>query len=205
VATLLEIERSHINPRLIEEVVDVFERGGVVAYATDTVYGLGCDMRNHKACDRLYRIRGLDRKRPLAFLFPDLSDIARYAQVSNVAYRVMRRIFPGPYTVELEATREIPKVLLEKRRRIGLRVPDEPVLLAVLKRLGRPIMSTSLKNPEGEYLLTPIEIELTYGDTIDLIVDSGPVLGVHSTVLSLVGDAVEIIREGAGPVDGVLG
>jgi tRNA threonylcarbamoyl adenosine modification protein (Sua5/YciO/YrdC/YwlC family) len=200
-ATLLEIERTHPNPRLIEEAVRLFDGGAVVAYPTDTVFGFGCDFRNRQAVERLYKIRELDRHRPLAFLFPDLSDIARYAQVSNTAYRMMRRIFPGPYTVELEATREIPKVVLEKRRRIGIRVPDEPVIRAIITALARPIMSTSAKTPAGELLLTPADIERTYGDKIDCIIDSGPVPGTQSTVLSLVGDEVQVIREGAGPLD----
>jgi tRNA threonylcarbamoyl adenosine modification protein (Sua5/YciO/YrdC/YwlC family) len=204
VATLLEIERTHINPRLVEEAVGWFDRGAVVAYATDTFFAFGCDFRNRQAVERLYRVRELDRHRPLAFLFPDLSDIARYAQVSNTAYRIMRRIFPGPYTVELEATREIPKMVMEKRRRIGIRVPDEPVLLAILRARGQPIMSTSGKTPDGEYLLTAADIERTYGDAIDCIIDSGPISGLPSTVLSLVGDVVQVIREGAGSLDGLV-
>jgi tRNA threonylcarbamoyl adenosine modification protein (Sua5/YciO/YrdC/YwlC family) len=205
VATLLEIERSHINPRLIDEAVRVFDQGGVVAYATDTIYGLGCDMRNQRSVERIYRIRELDRKRPLAFLFPDLSDIARYAQVSNFAYRIMKRILPGPYLIELEATREIPRTLVERRRRIGIRIPAEPVIHQILVRLGRPIMSTTAKDHDGELLLTAADIERTYADQIDLIVDSGPVPGHESTVLSLVGDEVQVIREGAGPVDELVG
>jgi tRNA threonylcarbamoyl adenosine modification protein (Sua5/YciO/YrdC/YwlC family) len=201
VATLLEIERTHPNPRLVEEAVRIFEDGAVVAYPTDTVFGLGCDFRNRQAVERLYKVRALERHRPLAFLFPDLADIARYAQVSNTAYRIMRRIFPGPYTVELEATREIPKAILEKRRRIGIRVPDEPVLRAIITALGRPIMSTSAKTPDGELLLTAADLERTYGDTIDCIIDTGPVPGVQSTVLSLVNDEIQVIRMGAGPVD----
>ena len=202
-ATLLEIERTHPNPRLIEEAVRFFEDGAVVAYPTDTVFGLGCDFRNRQAVERLYRVRELDRHRPLAFLFPDLADIARYAQVSNTAYRIMRRIFPGPYMVELEATREIPKTILEKRKRIGLRVPDEPVLREILTRLDRPIMSTSARTQDGEFLLTPADIERAYGEKIDCIIDSGPVPGVPSTVLSLVSDEVQVIRVGAGPVEGL--
>jgi len=203
VATLLEIERTHPNPRLLEEAVRLFDDGAVVAYPTDTIYGLGCDFRNRQAVERVYRIRELDRHRPLAFLFPDLADIARYAQVSNTAYRIMRRIFPGPYTVELEATREIPKVVMERRKRIGIRVPDEPVLRAILTGLGRPIMSTSAKTAADEFLLTAFDIERTYGDKIDCIIDSGPVPGLPSTVLSLVGDAVQVIRAGLGPLDGL--
>ena len=202
-ATLLEIERTHPNPRLLEEAVRLFDDGAVVAYPTDTIYGLGCDFRNRQAVERVYRIRELDRHRPLAFLFPDLADIARYAQVSNTAYRIMRRIFPGPYTVELEATREIPKVVMARRKRIGIRVPDEPVLRAILTGLGRPIMSTSAKTPEDEFLLTAFDIERTYGDKIDCIIDSGPVPGLPSTVLSLVGDAVQVIRAGAGSLEGL--
>lgn len=203
-ATLLEIERNHINPRLIDEAVRAFEEGKVVAYATDTIYGLGCDIACPRAVERVYRVRELDRKRPLAFLFPDLSDIARYAQVSNVAYRIMRRIFPGPYVVELEATREIPRALVEKRRYIGIRIPDEPVIREVLRRLGRPIMSTTAKTHDGELLLTAADIERAYGEQIDLILDSGQVPGVQSTVLSLVGDEVQVIREGAGPLDDLV-
>jgi tRNA threonylcarbamoyl adenosine modification protein (Sua5/YciO/YrdC/YwlC family) len=204
VATLLEIERTHINPRLVEEAAQVFEGGGVVAYGTDTIYGIGCDMHNPRAVERLYRVRELDRKRPLALLFPDLANISRYAQVSNVAYRLLRRVFPGPYLIELEATREVPKMLLEKRRTVGIRVPDEPVILAILRRLSWPIMSTSAKTPDGELLLVPADIERTYGRAIDLIIDSGPVPGDASTVLSLVRDELQVIREGVGPLDGIV-
>ena len=175
----------------------------MVAYPTDTVFAFGCDFRNRQAVERLYRIRELDRHRPLAFLFPDLADIARYAQVSNTAYRIMRRIFPGPYTVELEATREIPKMVMEKRNRIGIRVPDEPVIRAIITALGRPIMSTSAKTPDGESSSPP---STSSGPTAKdrLHHRLGTVPGVPSTVLSLVGDEVQVIRVGAGPVDDLL-
>lgn len=202
-ATLLEIERTHPNPRLVEEAVRIFDDGAVVAYPTDTVFALGCDFRNRQAVERVYKVRELDRHRPLAFLFPDLADISRYAQVSNTAYRIMRRIFPGPYTVELEATREIPKAVMQKRHHIGIRVPDEPVLRAILRALGRPIMSTSAKTAAGDLLLTAFDIERAYGDKIDCIIDTGPVPGTPSTVLSLVGEEVQIIRVGAGSVEGL--
>ena len=200
-ATLVEIERAYPNPRLVEEVARLFAKGAIVAYATDTVFALGCDVANPKAVERLYRIRRLDHRQPLSFLFPDLSSIAHYAQVSNTAYRIMRRIFPGPFTVELEATREVPRIVRERRKRIGIRVPDEPVIRAILVEFGRPVMSTSAKNAEGDYLLTSAEIEQVYGDEIDAIVDSGPVPGVPSTVVSLVGDEVVVIREGLGSLD----
>jgi tRNA threonylcarbamoyl adenosine modification protein (Sua5/YciO/YrdC/YwlC family) len=205
VALLLEIERSHMNPRSVAEAIRAFERGEVVAYATDTIYGFGCDLRNARGVERLYRIRRMDRSRPLAVLFGSLGDIGRYAQVSNSAYRIMRRLFPGPYTVELEATREVPRSVTERRRRIGVRVPDEPVIQAILHGLGRPIISTSAKSPEGELLLTAADIERTLGDEIDLIVDSGPVPGQPSTVLSLVDEQIEVIREGLGPIDRISG
>src|SRR5271166_1746907 len=140
---LLAINPDHPEPRKIRRAVDALLDGGVIAYPTDTVYGLGCDLTNKHAVDRLYVIKGMDRSHPLSFVCPDLSDIARYAVVDNPVYRVLRRFLPGPYTFILEATREVPKLVQMRRKQVGIRVPALETPRALARELGRPIVSTT--------------------------------------------------------------
>ena len=130
---LLEINPEHPEPRKIKKAVDALNAGEVIGYPTDTVYGLGCDISNKKAVDRLYQIKEMDRAHPLAVICPDLSEIARYAVVDNQIYRVLRRFLPGPYCFILEATREVPRLLQTKRKTIGIRVPNHEVITAVVR------------------------------------------------------------------------
>src|SRR5262245_46366802 len=147
----------------------------------------------------------MDRKRHLAFLLPDLSNVARYGIVTNYGYRVMRRLLPGPYCVELEATREVPRMLMEKRRVVGIRVPDSQFVQALLAELGRPVLVSGATAPgeagEDRALADADQIEAHYGSQLDLIVDAGPLGEVPSTVLSLVGDELVLVRQGKGPVE----
>jgi len=136
----IEINPQHPEPRKIRRAVDALRAGGVIAYPTDTVYGLGCDILQKKAIDRVYEIKRMPRDQPLAFVCPDLSDIARYAVVDNPSYRVMRRLLPGPYCFILPATREVPRLLMLKRKTVGIRVPSHPVTLALVRELGNPIV-----------------------------------------------------------------
>src|SRR6516165_2143378 len=159
---LLSINVDHPEPRKIRRAVDALHSGGVIAYPTDTVYGLGCDLTNKNAIERLYAIKGMDRSHPLAFVCPDLSDIARYAIVDNQVYRVLRRFLPGPYTFILPATREVPKLVQMKRKTVGIRVPDCETTRALARGLGRPVVSTTAVQPGGEPLVDPHEIDATF-------------------------------------------
>lgn len=196
---LLSVNAKNPEPRKIERVVDLLKRGGVIAYPTDTVYGLGCDITNRQAIDRIRRMKRMDEGQLLSFVCPDLSDIARYGVVQDFAYRIMRRLVPGPYTFILQATRDVPKVLHMKRKTVGIRVPDHPVALTLARELGSPVASTSA-SLDGEILIDPREMEERFAD-LDLVIDTDGVGAVPSTIIDLSGDAPVVVREGAGPVD----
>jgi len=199
---ILPINARHPEPRKIRRAVEVLREGGVIAYPTGTVYGLGCALLNKKAIDKVYRIKGADRRKPFSFLCPDLSQISRFATVGNASYRIVRRLVPGPYTFVLEATKEVPNLVQTKRKTVGIRVPDHPVALALLEELGEPIISTSAGRSEA--LADPAEIKEAFPG-LDLILDAGPGGVVPSTILAIDPEgAVEILREGAGPIDNIF-
>lgn len=197
---LLEISPQHPEPRKIRRAVDALTAGEVIGYPTDTVYGLGCDISNKKAVDRLYQIKPMDRAHPLAFICPDLSEIARYAVVDNQIYRVLRRFLPGPYCFILEATREVPRLLQTKRKTIGIRVPDHAVITAVVKELGRPVISTTAQRPGNDVHVDPNEIDDDFKG-LGLVIDSGAGGVIPTTVVDLTVSPPVIIREGAGPIE----
>lgn len=196
---LLSINPKHPEPRKINRVVDILQRGGVICYPTDTAYGLGCDILNKRAIERIYQLKAMPRDHLLSFICPDLSDIAHYAFVDDIAYRTMRRLVPGPYTFVLKATREVPKTLMMKRKTVGIRVPDHPVALALVNELNRPIVSTSA-SIDNETFIDPAEIDHHFSD-LDIVIDSDTCGIELSTVIDLSGPQPTVIRQGAGPVD----
>jgi tRNA threonylcarbamoyl adenosine modification protein (Sua5/YciO/YrdC/YwlC family) len=198
---LLEVNANHPEPRKLQRAVQILREGGVIAYPTDTVYALGCDITNKKAIDRIHRMKKMRDDQLLSFVCPDLSDIARYGVVQDYAYRIMRKLFPGPYTVLLAATREAPKVLRERRKTVGIRVPDHPIALALSRELGNPVASTSA-SLDGEQLVDPRDMEDRFPE-IELIIDAPIETGglTPSTILDLSGDAPVLVRAGAGPTD----
>jgi tRNA threonylcarbamoyl adenosine modification protein (Sua5/YciO/YrdC/YwlC family) len=197
---LLSINADHPEPRKIRRAIDALQSGGVIAYPTDTVYGLGCDLTNKHAVERLYAIKGMDRSHPLAFVCPDLSDIARYAMVDNQVYRVLRRFLPGPYTFILEATRDVPKLVQMRRKNVGIRVPACEATHALVRELGRPIISSTAARPGEEPLVDPHEIDATFRG-LALVLDAGAGGLVPTSVIDLTTAPPTIVREGAGPVD----
>lgn len=192
----LPINPQHPEPRKIARAVDALRKGEVIAYPTDTVYGIGCDITQKKAVDKLYKIKRMKRDQPLAFVCPDLSDIARYAIVDNPTYRILKRGLPGPFCFILNATREVPKVLMMNRKQVGIRVPEHPVAQALVRELGNPIVSSSAKF-EGVVLNDPDEIDDRFrGLEMVLDADSG---GLEvSTVVDLTSGEAVIVREGKG-------
>ena len=190
--------------RLIRKSVDILQKGGLVIYPTDTVYGLGCALFNKKGIEKIYEIKRQNRKQPFSFVCSDLKDISQYAKVSDYAYKTMRRLLPGPYTFILEASRLVPKIIMPKRHNTGIRVPDNIICLTLVKELGQPIISTSVKNEEGEILCDPGEIEQRFKHHVDLVIDGGILSPEPSTVISLLDDRVEIIRAGKGDVKDFL-
>jgi tRNA threonylcarbamoyl adenosine modification protein (Sua5/YciO/YrdC/YwlC family) len=200
---LLPVNPRNPEPRKIAKAVDMLKKGAIIAYPTGTVYGLGCDITNKKAIEKVYRIKGIDRKKPLSFLCYDLSNLARYARVDNSAYRIMKRLVPGPYTFILEATKEVPKLVLSKRNTVGIRVPDHPVALALLKGLGNPLISTSASH--NGHMLTDAESIESRFHGIDLILDAGPAENEPSTILAISANGeIDVLREGAGPIENVV-
>ncbi len=196
---LIAINPEHPEPRKVRRAVDALEAGEVIGYPTDTVYGLGCDLHNKKAVERLYAIKGMERTQPLAFICPDLSDIARYALVENQVYRVLRHFLPGPYCFILEATREVPKLVQTKRKSIGIRIPHHAVTSALTRELGRPIISTTAARHGGEPFVDPDEIDTEFRG-LGLVLDAGAGGLVPTTVIDLTKRPPEIVREGAGSV-----
>ena len=200
-APILEVDIQYPQPRHIARAVQVLERGGLLAYPTDTYYGLGCDLMSKKAIERLYQLKGRDKKKPLSILCPDLSDVAKYAHVSNFAYRTMKGLTPGAFTFILEATRLVPEVMMTKQKQVGIRVPDAPLARALAAGLGRPLITTSASDDEGEPLIDAKDIKEKLGHGLDLILDGGVTLMEPSTVVSLIGDSMEVLRQGKGRLD----
>lgn len=200
---LLEINPEHPEPRKVKQALDVLERGGIIAYPTDTVYGLGCDLMNKNAVERLYQMKSMQKQKSLAFICHDLGDIAKYAVVDNWAYRILRRFLPGPYCFILPATREVPKVALSKQKTVGIRVPAHPVVTTLAKELGRPIISSTASPPGEDAFVDPAELR-DYFRGIDLVLDGGACGVEPTTVVNLSSGHVEIVREGAGSVEDLV-
>ncbi|RKY82515.1 threonylcarbamoyl-AMP synthase [candidate division KSB1 bacterium] len=199
-------ERLIINPdnpqgRFIRRAVEALQTGGVIIYPTDTVYGIGCDIFNKKAIQRVYQIKGKNFRQPLSFICPDLKNISKYAYVSNQAYKIMKHLLPGPYTFVLEATPLVPKkIMLSKRRTVGIRIPDNKICHMLVTEFGNPIVSTSANFSGQEVLNDPDEIEHQFGSLVDVILDSG-VLGLEpSSVIDLTGEIPVVLRYGKGDV-----
>ena len=200
-APILEVNADHPQPRHVQRAVDLLSRGGVIAYPTDTYFGLGCDLGSKKGIERLYQLKGREKHKPLSILCPDLSDVARYGHVSNFAYRTMKGLTPGAFTFILEATRLVPEVMMSKQKQVGIRVPDSELARALSAGLGRPIVTTSATHPEGEPLIDARDIKEVLGYGLDLILDGGVRLMEPSTVVSLMGDQLEVLRQGKGQLD----
>jgi len=197
---LFAINPKNPQPRLIHKAVQILRDGGIIAYPTDTYYGIGCDIMNKKAIGKIYRLKQRTQKKPFSFICCDLKNISEYAKVSNYAYKNMKRLLPGPYTFILEGSRLVPKIMLTRRRTAGIRVPDHPICLALVRELGHPVISTTATLADGKVLSDPSLIHETLGHQVDLVIDGGPVLGGPSSVVALIDDMPHVIREGLGDV-----
>ena len=201
-ARLIEIHPKDPQPRLVAAVVQAIRAGALIAYPTDSTYAFGCHIGDKRAMERIRRIRRTDKQHHFTLVCKDLSEISLYARVDNWAYRLVKSMTPGPYTFILPATREVPKRLQNpKRRTVGLRVPDHPLVQAMLDSLGEPIMSSTLLLPEDDTPLTdPHDIEARIGRQVDVIIDAGPTGIEPTTVIDLSHGSVEILRVGLGDV-----
>ena len=202
VAKLIEVHPTDPQPRRVRKIVERIREGDLIAYPTDSSYAFGCHIGDKKVTKRIHQIRHTDRKHNFTLVCADLSAISVYARVDNWAYRLIKSLTPGPYTFILPATRQLPKILANpKRRTIGIRVPDHPLVTAMLDELGEPIMSSTLTLPGDDRPLTdPLEIEERIGHLVDVIVDAGPTGIEPTSILDLSGGSVEVLREGRGDV-----
>lgn len=195
-----ELHPENPQMRYINKAVEVLRSGGVIIYPTDTVYGIGCDIFNKEALERVFTIKQDAGTKLLSFVCPDLKDIAKYARVSDYAYRTMKHLLPGPYTFILPAAREVPKKLWTKRQTVGIRIPDHNVALVLARELGNPIISTSVTNRKGEIMYDPQEIKTVFNTHVDLMLSSGSLQGQPSSIVDLSTDTPEVVRQGAGDV-----
>jgi len=186
--------------RFINKAVDVLRNGGVIIYPTDTVYGIGCDIFNHEALQKVYDIKHEAGTKLFSFICPDLKDISKYAKVSDYAYKTMKKLLPGPYTFVLPAAKEVPKTLWTKRKTVGIRIPNNTIALTLAKELGNPIVSTSATRRKGVLLYDPEEIRAIFNPHVDLMLSIGALEGEPSSIIDLSEEIPEIIREGAGDV-----
>lgn len=198
-----QIHPENPQKRLINQAVDILNKGGVIVYPTDCAYALGCHLGDKSAMERIQRIRQLDDKHNFTLVCQDLSEIGTYAKMDNQCYRLIKAHTPGAYTFILKATSEVPRRLLHpKRRTIGIRVPNNPIALELMAALGEPIMSTSLIMPgDDQPLMDPYEIRELLQHSVDLVIDGGYCGMEATTVVNLVEGVPEVVRYGAGPAD----
>jgi tRNA threonylcarbamoyl adenosine modification protein (Sua5/YciO/YrdC/YwlC family) len=195
---LLHINQENPQGRLISRVVETLKQGGLIAYPTDTTYGIGCNIFNRRGVKNIYQIKQRDARKPFSFICADLSDAANYAHVSNFAFKIMKRHLPGPYTFVLDATRVVPDNLTTRQKTVGIRIPDDEIALAIVRELGHPLVTTSANLTGETPLHDPVEIDAIMGRMLELVVDGGIRYGDPSTVISLIDDKVEVLREGCG-------
>jgi tRNA threonylcarbamoyl adenosine modification protein (Sua5/YciO/YrdC/YwlC family) len=197
---LLSIHPQNPQPRHIQTVVDCLQSGGVIIYPTDTIYGLGCDIFQTKAIERIARIKQVDpQKAQLSFVCSSLSDLSNYTKsISTPLYRILKNYLPGPYTFILPASKQVPKILHSKKSTIGLRIPNHPVALGIVEALTHPILSASLPGDYAEELTQPAEIYEKYQKLVDIVIDSGAGGIIPSTILDCTSGSCSVIRQGAG-------
>jgi tRNA threonylcarbamoyl adenosine modification protein (Sua5/YciO/YrdC/YwlC family) len=205
---LIKIYPENPNPKFIEQAVEVLRNGGIIIYPTDTIYGLGCDITNHKAIERICRLRGIKPdKANFSFICSDLSHISDYIKpIDTNVFRVLKKALPGPYTFILNANNNVPKLLSSKKKTVGIRVPDNNIAREIVRLLGNPILSTSIRDDDDvlEYSTDPELIQEKYNDTVDLVIDGGYGGNIASTVIDCTSGEFEVIREGKGSLEDVL-
>jgi tRNA threonylcarbamoyl adenosine modification protein (Sua5/YciO/YrdC/YwlC family) len=197
----LHIKLDHPQPRHVQRTVEILKAGGLAVYPTDTTYGLGCDFYSKRSIDRIYQLKGLDKKHRLSFLCSDLSQVAHFAVIDDKNYRILRHHVPGPYTFILPATREVPKIIQTPTQTVGIRVPKSPVCMALIQELGHPLISTTVaRSVDGEaaYTNDPDEIVRMFTHSLDVLLDGGPLYDEPSSVIDLTGEAPVIVRRGSG-------
>ena len=198
---LLEINPYNPQDRLIQNVIKQLQGGAIICYPTDTGYGIGCDVFNQRAVKKLMQLKKRPKNKPFSFMCGDLKDISQYAHVSNIAYRLLKKNLPGPYTFVLPGSKLVPKIMATKQKTVGIKVPENEICQALIHALGNPVVNTSIQLGENdEPLSDPYDIDLAIGNRVDLVIDGGPVFPDPSSVIDLTTDHPEILREGKGNI-----
>ena len=193
------INEDNPQKRFIEKTRAVLEDGGIIIFPTDTVYAYGCDIKDKRAIERIYRLKKMDRKKPISFIFSSLSEISSYARnISDESFKIMKKALPGPYTFILNASKLVPGIVVTNQKTLGVRIPDHNIPLELVRTLGRPILATSINTSEGEYLINPGDLEKVYRNDVDLVLDAGPKVSSPSTVIDMSKGRIDIVREGKG-------
>ena len=202
---LVKLYTENPNPREIQRVIEVLKNGGVIVYPTDTIYGVGCDITQPKAVERVARIKGVEvAKSNFSFICSDLGHLSVYAKpIPNHIFKLIKRCLPGPFTFILEANNNVPKYFNGKKKTVGIRIPDNAIILQIVKELGNPILSASVRDDDEilEYTTDPELIEEKFGDLVDLVIDGGYGGNIPSTIVDCTGDYPEISRQGKGKVE----
>jgi len=197
---ILKINPDNPQPRLIRKVVEVLKKGGAIAYPTDTIYGLGCDLYHREGIKRIRNLRKHDKNKRLSILCADLKEISKYAYVPNYAFRMIKKLIPGAYTFILAATKLVPKTMLTKQKTVGIRVPDNNISFRILKELENPIISTSVTKPDESLYNDPEEIDEMFGSSLEYVVDGGRIVPYHSSIIDFTEDQPRVLRKGKGDV-----
>ena len=197
-----KIQTTSIDPEIISGAVDMLQDGKIIVYPTDTIYGIGCNILDKKAVQTIQKIKNRKKQKPLSIICTDLKEISHWAVVSNFQYKILKKYLPGPFTFILKASKEAPKILQDpKRKTIGIRIPDNKICLNLVKELGHPIITTSVNESGKQNYANPDKIKKNWFGKVDLILDAGEINGEASTVVSLIDDQVEILRQGKGVFD----
>ena len=198
---LISINPDNPHQRHIRQIAEKLRNGAVICYPTDTVYGIGCDIFNQKAIKKIFQIKQRAKHKPFSFMCSSLKNVNDYGHVSNMAYRIMKKALPGPFTFVLSASKLVPKIMITKQKTVGIRVPDNNICLALIEELGNPILTTSaILDKEGTPLSEAYEFDELLGNMVDLIIDGGMVFPDPSTIVSFTGDEPEILRQGKGDI-----
>jgi tRNA threonylcarbamoyl adenosine modification protein (Sua5/YciO/YrdC/YwlC family) len=196
----IKLYEENPNRREVDKVVDLLKEGGIIIYPTDTIYAMGCDALNVRAVERICKIKNINpQKSNLSIICEDLSNISEYAKVGNTVFKLMKRNLPGAFTFILNATNNLPRIY-KNRKEVGIRIPDNNIILTIVKELGNPILTTSVRDKDDfmEYMTDPELIEEEYGDTVDAVIDGGYGGLTPSTVVDCTGEEINIIRQGKG-------
>lgn len=199
---LLSINPENPQQRLLDQAADVLRRDGVIIYPTDTVYGLGCRLSSKRGVERIGRIKNRERHKPLTVICENERQLQQYTQgFSGPVFKMLRRYLPGPYTFIFNASKTVPKVMLTKRKHVGIRWPDHPIAVGLVEALGEPILSCSLYSSEDRLFDDPEELHDQFEKHVDLVIDGGPIFAQHSSIIDFTNSPPEVTRIGKGPVE----